>query len=113
MTLMVVVPGEPLGEMEVLPLDGIGRMEEDVEAPVLETVVELLDLPVVLGMVGFVPDVGNACSSTGCRESRSPLSSAVCPDGTNEEGGMGNHMVEEGDRRILITAFKELHESEP
>ena len=113
MTLMIVVPGETLGEMEVLPLDGIGRMEEDVEAPVLETVVEFLDLPVVLGMVGFVPYVGNACSSTGCRESCSPLPSAVCPDGTDEEGGMGNDVVEEGDRTILITAFVELRESEP
>ena len=113
MTLIVVVPGEPLGEMEVLSFDGIGRMEEDVEAPVLETVVELLDLPIVLGMVGFVPYVGNACSSTGCRESCSPLPSTVGPDGMDDERSMGNDVVEEGNGTILITAFVELRESEP
>lgn len=109
---MVVVPREPLGEMEVLPLDGITGMEEDVEAAVLETVVELLDLPVVLGMVGFVPDVGDSCKSTGCRESRSPLPSAVRADGADEEGGVSNDMMEEDNRTLLITVFKELRHGE-
>ena len=113
MGFVVVVPGEPLGEMEVLAFDGITGVEEDIKASVLETVVELLDLPIVFGMVGLVPDVGDSCLGTGCGEARAPLPSAVCPNGTNNEGGVGNDVMEKRDRRILITMFVELRHCEP
>ena len=102
---MVVVPGEPLSQMEVLAFDGVSWVEEDVEAPVLQGIVELLDLPVVLGVVGFVPDVGDPCESTGSSEACAPLSPTVCPNGTNEEGGMGDDVVEELNGTFLITVL--------
>lgn len=113
MRFVVVVPGEPLGEVEVLPLDGIRGMEEHVEAPVLETVVELLDLPIVLGVVGFVSYVSDPCEGTGCGEPGPPFPSAVRANGTNDEGGMNDDVLEEGNGILLIAVFKELGDGEP
>lgn len=113
MGLVVVVPGHPLAQVEVLAFDGIGRMEEHVEAPVLETIVELLDLPVVLGMVGFVLDVGDSGKSAGCREPRSPFPSAVRANSTDDERRMGDDMMKKGNGTLLIAVYKELRDSEP
>ena len=111
MGLEIVVPGEPLGEVEVLAFDGIGGMKEDIEAPVLETVVELLDLPVVLGVVGFIFDVGDSGEGAGCGKPGSPLPSAVCANGTDDERGPRNDMAEEGNGTVLITVLEELRQS--
>ncbi len=65
MDLVVVVPDEPLSQITVLLLDAIGGMKVHIEATILESVMKLLDLPVVLGMVGFVPDMSDPGESAG------------------------------------------------
>lgn len=110
---MVVVPGHPLLEVEILAFYGIKGVKEHIEAPVLETIVELLDLPIVLGVIGFVFDVGDSCCSAGSREPRSPLPSAVRANGTNDEGGMDDDVVEKAYRVVLVTVFIELRHCKP
>lgn len=110
---MIVVPLEPLLEMEVLACHGIRWVEIDVETSVFETIVEFLDLSVVFRMVGFVTDVDDPCLGARAREARAPLPSTIRPNGTDNEWGMSNDILEEGNGGILCTIRKELREGEP
>ena len=112
MNLVVVVPDEPLPQITVLLFDAIRGMEVHVETAVLQSVMELLDLPVMFGMVGFISDVCDSCECAGNGEARAPLSSAVRTDGFDDERCMGNDVVEELNGTVLITMLEEFCECE-
>ena len=97
MDLVVVVPLEPLLEVEILAGNGIRGVEIYIETPIFEPIMELLDLPIVLRMVGFITDMNDSRLGARVRETRAPLPSTIRSDGTDDKGGMNNDVMEEGD----------------
>ena len=109
---MVVVPDEPLLEVDVLLLDTIGWMEVHVEATVLESVMEFLDLSVVLWMVGFIANVCDPSESAYDGESRAPFPATVSANAMDDERRTSNDVVQECNGTVLITSLEELGERE-
>jgi hypothetical protein len=113
MNLVVVVPDEPLPQVTVLLFEAVRGVEIHVKTAVLQSVMELLNLPIVFGMVRFISDVLNPCERTRKGEARAPLAPAVCADCTDDKRSTDDDIMKKCNGTVLIAVFVEPCECKP